>query len=112
MGSVAKIKDKEIQKCVKNNQEALLKIVERVAFMHNKHTIVSINEFKKLVALIQKNNRETQKAKREMIEANLRLVISIVKRYGSKNVSFLDLVQEGNMGLIKAVDKFEYRRGV
>lgn len=111
LDAIAKIKDKEIQKCIKNNHEALLKIVEKITFIHNKHTIVSINDFKKLVALIQKNNRETQKAKREMIEANLRLVISIVKRYGSKNVSFLDLVQEGNMGLIKAVDKFEYRRG-
>jgi len=108
---ISAIQNKNIQACINQNKEQLQSLAEKITFIHNKHTIVEVSEFKKLVNLVQKNNRETQKAKKEMIEANLRLVISIVKRYGSKNVSFLDLVQEGNMGLIKAVDKFEYRRG-
>ena len=109
--SIANGSTKAIENAVAKNREKLDSIAERVAFIKNKHTIIEISDFKSLVASVQKNSRETQKAKKEMIEANLRLVISIVKRYGSKNVSFLDLVQEGNMGLIKAVDKFEYRRG-
>ena len=108
---LAKSSVKSIESAVVKNKEKLENIAERIAFIKNKHTIIEISDFKSLVASVQKNSRETQKAKKEMIEANLRLVISIVKRYGSKNVSFLDLVQEGNMGLIKAVDKFEYRRG-
>ena len=108
---LAKSPVKQIEIAVANNKEKLENITERIAFIKNKHTIIEIAEFKLLVSSVQRNSRETQKAKKEMIEANLRLVISIVKRYGSKNVSFLDLVQEGNMGLIKAVDKFEYRRG-
>jgi len=108
---LAKSPVKQIEIAVANNKEKLENITERIAFIKNKHTIIEISEFKLLVSSVQRNSRETQKAKKEMIEANLRLVISIVKRYGSKNVSFLDLVQEGNMGLIKAVDKFEYRRG-
>ena len=103
--------NKQIALCVQKNSEKLKVVFEKLSFIKNKHTLISVLEFKASVALVQKNSRETQKAKKEMIEANLRLVISIVKRYGSKNVSFLDLVQEGNMGLIKAVDKFEYRRG-
>jgi len=109
--SLVKSSVKSIEAAVVKNKEKLENIAERIAFIKNKHTIIEISDFKSLVASVQKNSRETQKAKKEMIEANLRLVISIVKRYGSKNVSFLDLVQEGNMGLIKAVDKFEYRRG-
>ncbi len=109
--SLVKSSVKSIEGVVVKNKEKLENIAERIAFIKNKHTIIEISDFKSLVASVQKNSRETQKAKKEMIEANLRLVISIVKRYGSKNVSFLDLVQEGNMGLIKAVDKFEYRRG-
>ncbi len=105
------LKIKEIKSYIKKNQHTLSSIKDKNIYIHNKYTVVCIEEFKHLVGIIQKNNRDTQKAKREMIEANLRLVISIVKRYGSKNISFLDLVQEGNMGLIKAVDKFEYRRG-
>lgn len=67
--------------------------------------------FKKLVAEIQKGERIASKAKKEMIEANLRLVISIAKKYANRGLQFLDLIQEGNIGLMKAVDKFEYRRG-
>ena len=70
-----------------------------------------ILEFRRIVATVQKGEREAAKAKKEMIEANLRLVISIAKKYTNRGLQFLDLIQEGNIGLMKAVDKFEYRRG-
>ena len=69
------------------------------------------DEFKKLVSRIQKGEKESRIAKKEMVEANLRLVISIAKKYTNRGLQFLDLIQEGNIGLMKAVDKFEYRRG-
>ena len=72
---------------------------------------LSVAEFKKLVSRIQKGERESRIAKKEMVEANLRLVISIAKKYTNRGLQFLDLIQEGNIGLMKAVDKFEYRRG-
>jgi RNA polymerase primary sigma factor len=72
---------------------------------------LSVGEFKKLVSRIQKGERESRVAKKEMVEANLRLVISIAKKYTNRGLQFLDLIQEGNIGLMKAVDKFEYRRG-
>jgi len=72
---------------------------------------LSVGEFKKLVSRIQKGERESRIAKKEMVEANLRLVISIAKKYTNRGLQFLDLIQEGNIGLMKAVDKFEYRRG-
>jgi len=72
---------------------------------------LSVGEFKKLVSRIQKGERESKIAKKEMVEANLRLVISIAKKYTNRGLQFLDLIQEGNIGLMKAVDKFEYRRG-
>ena len=72
---------------------------------------LSVGEFKKLVSRIQKGERESRLAKKEMVEANLRLVISIAKKYTNRGLQFLDLIQEGNIGLMKAVDKFEYRRG-
>jgi RNA polymerase primary sigma factor len=74
-------------------------------------TGLDIGEFRKLVVMVQKGERETRQAKKEMVEANLRLVISIAKKYTNRGLQFLDLVQEGNIGLLKAVDKFEYRRG-
>ncbi|GAA5541198.1 MULTISPECIES: RNA polymerase sigma factor RpoD [Brucella/Ochrobactrum group] len=74
-------------------------------------TAISIGEFRRIVNQVQKGEREASIAKKEMVEANLRLVISIAKKYTNRGLQFLDLIQEGNIGLMKAVDKFEYRRG-
>ena len=74
-------------------------------------TGLPIGEYKRIVATVQKGEREARQAKKEMVEANLRLVISIAKKYTNRGLQFLDLIQEGNIGLMKAVDKFEYRRG-
>ncbi|MGB0695737.1 MAG: RNA polymerase sigma factor RpoD [Rhodospirillaceae bacterium] len=74
-------------------------------------SLLPIPEFRRIVSTVQKGEREASRAKKEMIEANLRLVISIAKKYTNRGLQFLDLIQEGNIGLMKAVDKFEYRRG-
>jgi RNA polymerase primary sigma factor len=74
-------------------------------------TGLEIGEFRKIVHMVQKGEREARQAKKEMVEANLRLVISIAKKFTNRGLQFLDLIQEGNIGLMKAVDKFEYRRG-
>ncbi|MBE0532014.1 MAG: RNA polymerase sigma factor RpoD [Rhodospirillales bacterium] len=77
----------------------------------SQETGLPVSEFRRIVSTVQKGEREAAKAKKEMIEANLRLVISIAKKYTNRGLQFLDLIQEGNIGLMKAVDKFEYRRG-
>jgi RNA polymerase primary sigma factor len=92
------------------NKEEFKNIRERLIEMSNKLGI-SVTDFKKLVSRVQKGEKESRIAKKEMVEANLRLVISIAKKYTNRGLQFLDLIQEGNIGLMKAVDKFEYRRG-
>ncbi len=87
----------------KNIRERLIEISHKLG--------ISVTDFKKLVSRIQKGEKESRIAKKEMVEANLRLVISIAKKYTNRGLQFLDLIQEGNIGLMKAVDKFEYRRG-
>ena len=87
----------------KNIKERLIEISHKLG--------ISVTDFKKLVSRVQKGEKESRIAKKEMVEANLRLVISIAKKYTNRGLQFLDLIQEGNIGLMKAVDKFEYRRG-
>ena len=94
---------KNEQKLFKESREKLIKLSREIG--------ISISDFKILVNKIKKGERESRIAKKEMIEANLRLVISIAKKYTNRGLQFLDLIQEGNIGLMKAVDKFEYRRG-
>ncbi len=87
----------------KNTRERLVELSTKLG--------ISVTDYKKLVSRIQKGEKESRIAKKEMVEANLRLVISIAKKYTNRGLQFLDLIQEGNIGLMKAVDKFEYRRG-
>jgi len=92
------------------NKDQFKTIKERL--IEASHKIgMSVTDFKKLVSRVQKGEKESRIAKKEMVEANLRLVISIAKKYTNRGLQFLDLIQEGNIGLMKAVDKFEYRRG-
>ena len=92
------------------NKDKFKDIRERLIEFSNKIGM-SVTDFKKLVSRVQKGEKESRIAKKEMVEANLRLVISIAKKYTNRGLQFLDLIQEGNIGLMKAVDKFEYRRG-
>jgi len=92
------------------NKEEFKNIRERLIEISYKLGI-SVTDYKKLVSRVQKGEKESRIAKKEMVEANLRLVISIAKKYTNRGLQFLDLIQEGNIGLMKAVDKFEYRRG-
>ncbi len=92
------------------NKNEFKNIRDRLVEISNKLGM-SVTDFKKLVSRVQKGEKESRIAKKEMVEANLRLVISIAKKYTNRGLQFLDLIQEGNIGLMKAVDKFEYRRG-
>ncbi len=98
------------KKFLQKNKNEFKNIRDRLVEISNKLGI-SVTDFKKLVSRVQKGEKESRIAKKEMVEANLRLVISIAKKYTNRGLQFLDLIQEGNIGLMKAVDKFEYRRG-
>jgi RNA polymerase primary sigma factor len=98
---------KEFTKTEKDNIRTLRSDIQIIA----QETAIPVIEFRKIVNQVQKGEREAAIAKKEMVEANLRLVISIAKKYTNRGLQFLDLIQEGNIGLMKAVDKFEYRRG-
>ena len=103
-------KDKHWQMFVEKYGAEIVELRDSVAQMAQECGL-PISEYRRMVDTIKKGEREADRAKKEMIEANLRLVISIAKKYTNRGLQFLDLIQEGNIGLMKAVDKFEYRRG-
>ena len=107
---IEQINDKHWATFVKNNRSEITELRSQLAEM-SKECGLPISEYRKMVDTIKRGEREAERAKKEMIEANLRLVISISKKYTNRGMQFLDLIQEGNIGLMKAVDKFEYRRG-
>ena len=103
-------KDKSWEKFINRNHLEINKIVEEIKEIQSASEL-PISEFRRIVSTVQNGERSANRAKKEMIESNLRLVISIAKKYTNRGLQFLDLIQEGNIGLMKAVDKFEYRRG-
>ena len=107
---VVRLKRDGWQNFVKENRKNIKSIFTDIHDLSDE-TGLEIEEFRKIVLKVQKGEREAAVAKKEMVEANLRLVISIAKKYTNRGLQFLDLIQEGNIGLMKAVDKFEYRRG-
>ncbi len=108
--SIANLSGRGWKEFTKNEKEAIKEIRAEIQQLATE-TAIPIAEFRKIVNQVQKGEREAAIAKKEMVEANLRLVISIAKKYTNRGLQFLDLIQEGNIGLMKAVDKFEYRRG-
>ena len=104
------IKDKGWKEFIKKERSQIKETLDEIRGIVE-YCSLDIPEFKTLVKAIERGERESEHAKKEMIEANLRLVISIAKKYTNRGLQFLDLIQEGNIGLMKAVDKFEYRRG-
>ena len=108
--NIAKKTDKHWKNFVEKYGTEIAELRESVAQMAQECGL-PITEYRRMVDTIKKGEREADRAKKEMIEANLRLVISIAKKYTNRGLQFLDLIQEGNIGLMKAVDKFEYRRG-
>ena len=110
LDKISALKDKNWTAFVKKYKNEITDIRQNVAQMAQECGL-PIGEYRRMVDTIKKGEREADRAKKEMIEANLRLVISIAKKYTNRGLQFLDLIQEGNIGLMKAVDKFEYRRG-
>ena len=110
MKSISNLSGRGWKDFTKNEKESIRDLRGEIQNLATE-TAISIAEFRKIVNQVQKGEREAAIAKKEMVEANLRLVISIAKKYTNRGLQFLDLIQEGNIGLMKAVDKFEYRRG-
>ncbi len=103
-------KDKKWETFAEKNDVELQALIKNIASIEDQVGI-PFEEFRRIITVVQRGERESSRAKKEMIEANLRLVISIAKKYTNRGLQFLDLIQEGNIGLMKAVDKFEYKRG-
>ena len=110
VGRIVRLKRKGWKEFVQSNRKDIKSLLSEITEL-SEETGLEIGDFRKIVLKVQKGEREAAVAKKEMVEANLRLVISIAKKYTNRGLQFLDLIQEGNIGLMKSVDKFEYRRG-
>ena len=110
LSRVSRLKDDGWKRFAREKRPEILVLRKNIMALAQ-NTGLEPTEFKRIVAIVQKGERDASQAKKEMVEANLRLVISIAKKYTNRGLQFLDLIQEGNIGLMKAVDKFEYRRG-
>ncbi len=110
LNRVGKLKDKGWVKFSDKHEQSIAPMRDQIAAISDE-AMLPIAEFRRIVGTVKKGETEAGRAKKEMVEANLRLVISIAKKYTNRGLQFLDLIQEGNIGLMKAVDKFEYRRG-
>ena len=110
LNRVSKLSARGWKNLVARDKDRIKELLTQIHMLATE-TGLEIGDFRKIVHMVQKGEREALQAKKEMVEANLRLVISIAKKYTNRGLQFLDLIQEGNIGLMKAVDKFEYRRG-